>query len=160
MSTSSPRPDRSSIDEPPAVDIAHGATTTSAEAATTIEPGPASAPEQRRILVVLVAAQVLSGAGLAAGITVGALLAERMLGATSLAGLPAALFTLGSALAALVVGRISQAQGRRPGLSIGYGAGALGALGVVVAAALDSPVLLFVTLFVYGAGTATNLQAR
>ncbi|MDD7967816.1 MFS transporter [Actinomycetospora sp. DW7H6] len=108
----------------------------------------------------LVTAQILSGAGLAAGITVGALLAERMLGSTSLAGLPAALFTLGSALAALVVGRISQARGRRPGLSLGYGAGALGALGVVVAAALDSPVLLFVTLFVYGAGTATNLQAR
>ena len=33
-------------------------------------------------------------------------------------------------------------------------------MGVVVAAVLDSPVLLFVTLFVYGAGSATNLQAR
>nr|WP_243417853.1 MFS transporter [Actinomycetospora cinnamomea] len=108
----------------------------------------------------LVGAQVLSGAGLAAGITVGALLAERMLGSTGLAGLPAALFTLGSALTALVVGRISQARGRRPGLGVGYGAGALGALGVVAAAALESPVLLFVALFVYGAGTATNLQAR
>jgi MFS family permease len=31
---------------------------------------------------------------------------------------------------------------------------------VVVAAVLDSPVLLFVSLFVYGAGSATNLQAR
>jgi len=31
---------------------------------------------------------------------------------------------------------------------------------VVVAAVLDSPVLLFATLFVYGAGSATNLQAR
>lgn len=47
--------------------------------------------EQRRTLRVLVLAQVLSGAGLAAGVTVGALPAQDMLGATSLAGLPSAL---------------------------------------------------------------------
>ena len=115
---------------------------------------------QRRTLRVLVLAQVLSGAGLAAGITVGALLAQDMLGSTGLAGLPSALFTAGSALAAVGVGRISQSHGRRPGLAIGYAVGAAGSLGVVVAAVLDSPVLLFVTLFVYGAGSATNLQAR
>jgi MFS family permease len=65
-------------------------------------------PQQKRTLAVLVVAQVLSGAGLAAGITVGALLAQDMLGATSLAGLPSALFTIGSAAAAAIVGRISQ----------------------------------------------------
>ena len=115
---------------------------------------------QRRTLRVLVLAQVLSGAGLAAGITVGALLAQDMLGSTGLAGLPSALFTAGSALTAVGVGRISQSHGRRPGLAIGYAVGAAGSVGVVVAAVLDSPVLLFVTLFVYGAGSATNLQAR
>jgi MFS family permease len=120
----------------------------------------ASSPEQRRILTVLVIAQILSGAGLAAGITVGALLAQRMLGSTSLAGLPSALFTLGSALAALVVGAVSQSRGRRAGLGLGYAVGAGGALGVVAAAAAGNPWLLFVALFVYGAGTATNLQAR
>jgi MFS family permease len=119
-----------------------------------------TAPEQRRILVVLVVAQILSGAGLAAGITVGALLAQRMLGSTGLAGLPSALFTLGSAFAALVVGAVSQLRGRRAGLGLGYAVGALGAVGVVGAAAVDNPWLLFVALFVYGAGTATNLQAR
>ena len=119
-----------------------------------------SSPEQRRILAVLVVAQVLSGAGLAAGITVGALLAQRMLGTTGLAGLPSALFTLGSALAALVVGAVSQSRGRRAGLGLGYAVGALGAVGVVVAAAADDVWLLFLALFVYGAGTATNLQAR
>ncbi|MET8571486.1 MFS transporter [Streptomyces sp. NPDC004783] len=121
-----------------------------------------SDPEQaqRRILRVLVASQVLSGAGLAAGVTVGALLAQDMLGTTSLAGLPSALFTAGSALAAVAVGRISQSRGRRPGLAAGYLTGAVGSAGVIVAAVLDNPVLLFVALFVYGAGTATNLQAR
>ncbi|RKS73552.1 putative MFS family arabinose efflux permease [Actinomadura pelletieri DSM 43383] len=115
---------------------------------------------QRRVLIVLVAAQVLSGAGLAAGVTVGALLAQEMLGSTGLAGLPSALGTAGSALAALAVGRVSQARGRRPGLAAGYLAGAVGSAGVIVAAVADDAVLLFLSLFVYGAGAATNLQAR
>ncbi|GGN00714.1 MFS transporter [Streptomyces fuscichromogenes] len=115
---------------------------------------------QRRVLAVLVSSQILSGAGLAAGITVGALLAQDMLGSTDLAGLPSALFTAGSALAAVTIGRISQARGRRPGLAAGYLTGAVGSAGVIAAAVARSPVLLFVALFVYGAGTATNLQAR
>lgn len=124
--------------------------------------GPAwtEPPEQRRILRTLVLAQVLSGAGLAAGITVGALLAQDMLDATSLAGLPSALFTVGSAAAAAGVGRLSQRFGRRPGLATGYAVGAAGSAGVVLAAVADSVPLLFAALFVYGAGTATNLQAR
>lgn len=117
-------------------------------------------PAQRRILSVLVAAQVLSGAGLAAGITVGALLAQDMLGATSAAGLPAALFTIGSALAAVLIARVSGLHGRRAGLAGGYLTGAVGAVGVVIAATTDNVVLLFAALFVYGAGSSTNLQAR
>ncbi|PRZ05696.1 putative MFS family arabinose efflux permease [Isoptericola sp. CG 20/1183] len=120
----------------------------------------AADPQQRRTVLVLVLAQVLSGAGLAAGVTVGALLAAEMLATTAYAGLPAALFTAGSAAAALVVGRLSQRWGRRAGLTFGYLTGAVGAAGVVVAAVLDDVVLLFVAFAVYGAGTATNLQAR
>ncbi|MFJ5895847.1 MFS transporter [Streptomyces sp. NPDC093064] len=130
---------------------------TSTAASSTLAAGP---DVQRRILKVLVASQILSGAGLAAGITVGALLAQDMLGTTGLAGLPSALFTAGSALAAIGVGRISQARGRRPGLAAGYLTGAVGSAGVLAAVGLGSPVLLFIALFVYGAGTATNLQAR
>lgn len=123
-------------------------------------PAPALAETQKRILVILLASQVLSGVGLAAGVTVAALLAQDMLHSTTLAGLPSALLTAGSALAAVTIGRISQLRGRRPGLAAGYLAGALGGAGVVVAAALDHPALLFISLFLYGAGTAANLQAR
>lgn len=115
---------------------------------------------QKRTLTVVVLSQILGGAGLAAGITVGALLAQEMLGSDSLAGAPTALFTLGSALAAFLVGRITQRHGRRVGLGLGFGAGGIGAIGVVLAAASDNVPLLLVSLFVYGAGTATNLQAR
>ncbi|WP_380166312.1 MFS transporter [Jannaschia sp. R86511] len=114
----------------------------------------------RRTLRVLVGSQVLAGAGLAAGVTVGALLAEDMLGTRGLAGLPAALFTLGSAAAAVGVGRLSQRLGRRPGLTAGYAVGAVGGALVVLAAALDSVALLLPALLLYGSGTATNLQAR
>lgn len=114
----------------------------------------------RRTLVVVVVSQVFGGAGLAAGVTVGGLLAQQMLGGEGVAGLPAALFTLGSALAAFSVGRLSQRSGRRLGLAAGFLTGAAGAAGIVVAAVLDNPVLLFVSMFVYGSGTASNLQAR
>jgi MFS family permease len=127
--------------------------------ASTISPEEQHALYVRSLTVVAVC-QVFGGAGLAAGVTVGALLAQDMLGSESGAGLPAALFTLGSALAAFGVGRISQTYGRRLGLTAGFFAGAVGAAAVVVAAVIDNAVLLFAALFVYGSGTATNLQAR
>ncbi|MFM9370931.1 MFS transporter [Streptomyces sp. Da 82-17] len=126
----------------------------------TSAPAPSPAAVQRRTLTVLLVSQVLSGAGLAAGVTVAGLLAAQMLHDTSLSGLPIALLTAGSAVAAVVVGRVSQRFGRRPGLAAGYLTGALGSAGVVVAAVFASPALLFLSLFLYGAGTTSNLQAR
>lgn len=114
----------------------------------------------RRTLRVLLVSQVFAGAGLAAGVTVGALLAEDMLGSTGSAGIPIGLLTLGSAVAAIGVGRISQLHGRRPGLAAGYAVGAVGSAGIVAAAAIDAIPLLLVSLVLYGAGVATNLQAR
>ena len=115
---------------------------------------------QRRTLAVVVLAQVLGGAGLAAGLTVGALLAAQLLGGEGYAGLPVAVLTVGSALTAYLVGRLTNRFGRRPGLGLGFAAGGAGAVGVVAAAALHSAPLLFTALFVYGAGSATNLQSR
>lgn len=115
---------------------------------------------QKRTLIVIVFSQILGGAGLAAGVAVGALLAQQMLGSDTLAGLPIALFTLGSAIAAYLIGRFTQRWGRRTGLSLGFIVGGLGASGVVVAAVTNNIALLMVALFIYGAGTAANLQAR
>ncbi|SMO57688.1 MFS transporter [Melghirimyces algeriensis] len=114
----------------------------------------------KRTLLIVVISQILGGAGLAAGVTVGALLAQDMLGTESFAGIPVALFTVGSALAALLVGRLSQRFGRRSGLATGFLAGGIGAIGVVIATVDHNIPLLFASLFIYGAGTATNLQAR
>ncbi|WP_215191461.1 MFS transporter [Exiguobacterium sp. s7] len=114
----------------------------------------------KRTLVTVVLSQIFGGAGLAAGITVGALLARDLLGTDAYAGVPTALFTLGSAAAAFLIGLMSQRVGRRFGLATGFLTGALGAVGVIIAATLESVPLLFISLLIYGAGTATNLQAR
>lgn len=114
----------------------------------------------KRTLLVVVFSQIFGGAGLAAGITVGALLARDLLGTDAYAGVPTALFTLGSAAAAFLIGMMSQRVGRRFGLATGFLTGALGALGVIFAATLESVPFLFLSLLIYGAGTATNLQAR
>ena len=114
----------------------------------------------KKTLMVVVISQIFGGAGLAAGITVGALLAQQMLGTDAFAGLPSGLFTLGSAGAALIVGRLSQRFGRRSGLAAGFLAGGIGAIGVVISALTNSILLLFISLLIYGAGSATNLQAR
>ncbi|MFC4714372.1 MFS transporter [Planococcus dechangensis] len=114
----------------------------------------------KRTLWIVMLSQIFGGAGLAAGITVGALLARDMLGTDSYAGLPVFLFTLGSAGAALIVGRLSQRFGRRTGLAAGFIAGGIGSFGVVFAAIWGNVFLLFLSLLIYGAGTATNLQAR
>ncbi|MFS0638483.1 MFS transporter [Mesobacillus foraminis] len=114
----------------------------------------------KRTLFVVSISQIFGGAGLAAGVTVGALLAQQMLGTDAFAGIPSALLTLGSAGAALLVGRLSQRHGRRTGLTAGFMIGGLGAIGVIIAAIMNSIFLLFASLLIYGAGSATNLQAR
>ncbi|MGO4497702.1 MFS transporter [Paenibacillus sp. 2RAB27] len=114
----------------------------------------------RKTLRTVIVAQLFGGAGLAAGVTVGALLAQDMLGTDSLAGIPSALLTLGAASSAWIVGRLSGRYGRRVGLTAGFLAGGVGAMGVVFAAIANSLPLLFLSMLIYGAGTSTNLQTR
>lgn len=114
----------------------------------------------KKTLKILIITQIFGGAGLGAGITVGALLAQDMTGTENTAGIPVALLTFGSAIAALFIGASSQRFGRRAGLAGGFLIGGLGAFGVIIASLINSIALLFVALLVYGAGTASNLQAR
>lgn len=114
----------------------------------------------KKVLTTVSISQIFGGVGLAAGITVGALIAKDILGTDAYSGIPSALFTLGSAGAAMMVGILSQKYGRRIGLSIGFAFGGIGAIGVVLATMLSNIWLLLFSLLIYGSGTATNLQAR
>lgn len=114
----------------------------------------------RRTLIVVSTAQVFSGFGLAAGITVGALLAAAVWDNTAMAGVPAVVMTLGASGAALLIAGVSGRRGRRIGLALGYITGALGAAGIIVSVWQGWPAVVLVSFLIYGAGSAANLQAR
>ncbi|MFS8479230.1 MAG: MFS transporter, partial [Micromonosporaceae bacterium] len=127
------------------------------------DPAPRAAVDparvQRRTLALLFNTQVIGGVGVAVGIAVGALLAKDLAG-TALSGVAQSSAVVGGALLAIPVTRVIQARGRRPGLALAYAAGALGAVLVVLAAVTRSVPALFAGMFLFGGGTAANLQAR
>ena len=118
------------------------------------------APLQRRTIRVLVAAQLLGALGLAAGGAAGSLLAERLTGGAAAAGLPLALLVLGSGVGAVVVTRVMDRAGRRPGLVGAHLAGALGAGAAVAAAAWSDWPLLLGGCVLLGGGNAAVMLAR
>lgn len=120
---------------------------------------PAVDTIQRRILALLCGSQVVGGVGVAIGISVGALLAADLAGAR-LSGLAQSSAVVGGAMLAVPITRVMQGHGRRPGLALAYLAGVLGAVLIVVAAAAGSLPLLFAGMFLFGGGTAANLQGR
>ena len=128
-----------------------------------IRPLPATtepAAVQRRTLAVLSAGVALGGLGVTVGITVGGLLAREVAGSDAAAGLGQTSSVLGAAIVAVPLARVSDRRGRRAGLALGYGIAVLGALIVVLAAALSSLPLLLAGLFLFGASTSSGLQAR
>ncbi|SCL33297.1 Predicted arabinose efflux permease, MFS family [Micromonospora pallida] len=127
--------------------------------ATPADVRPAVAPIQRRTLRLLFVTQIIGGIGVTIGISVGALLAERIAGA-AVAGLAQSAGVVGGALLAVPITRIMTGYGRRPGLVLAYLAGALGGLLVVTAATTRSVPLLFLGMLLFGGGSAANLQAR
>jgi MFS family permease len=114
---------------------------------------------QRRSLLVLVLTQVVGGIGVAIGFAVGALLAES-LGGTAVSGFGQSALVVGAAVLALPVTQVMRAYGRRPGLVLAYGTGAVGGLVVLFAAASGSLLWLLVGLVLFGGGNAANYQAR
>ncbi|GAA0907728.1 MFS transporter [Pseudonocardia zijingensis] len=121
---------------------------------------PVDSAVQRRILLVLAAAQVLGGVGVAGAISVSSLVAARMSGSEAVGGLAQTGTVLGAAAASFVVARVAARAGRRPALSLGYAVAALGGAGAVVAVSLGSAPALLGTLVLIGAATAAGLAAR
>jgi MFS family permease len=115
---------------------------------------------QRRTVSVLVVGQMLAGIGVAAGVSVGALVAADVLGRRDLAGLVQTSVVLGAAVLALPAARVSARLGRGPGLAAGLAAGAAGAGLAVLAATIEVMALLLAGSFLLGGATAAGLQAR
>lgn len=113
----------------------------------------------RRAVALLALSNVLGGIGVASGIAVGALLAER-LGGTAVAGLAQATGVLGAAVAAVPLATLAARRGRRSSLTLGYTIALLGAGLVITAAVAGSFLLLLLGLGTFGVAQAANLQSR
>jgi MFS family permease len=96
----------------------------------------------RKITTTLFAAQSLGSAGFIATATVGSITGAALSGNPALAGLPAAVYLLGSAAAAYLLGQIMDRIGRRGGLLYGMLFGILGA-GLAVQAIVGKSFALF-----------------
>ena len=121
---------------------------------------PTVAAVQRRTVRVLVGSQALGGLGTTIGIAVASVLAERITGNASLAGLVQTVQVLGSAGAAYLLARVMGRRGRRPGLALGYLLGAVGAGLCVVGGAVGSFALLLTGALLLGSNTAASLASR
>ncbi|UKA51769.1 MFS transporter [Arthrobacter sp. FW305-123] len=115
---------------------------------------------QRRTVFLLSSAQLLSGVGNGATLSIGSLLAVDLSGSEAWAGSITTVLTLAAAIAALPLARLAEARGRRVGLVTGLAAAMAGALLIIGAVMAQSFVLLLLGAAFLGLGTAANLQAR
>lgn len=114
---------------------------------------------QRRVVRVLVLAQICGGIGSASGAAVGSLLAAD-LSSDAFAGLASASSVIGAALIAIPVTRLMTESGRRPGLVLAYALGLLGAIMVILGAALRLFPLALPGMILTGGGMTATLQSR
>ncbi|WP_125612594.1 MFS transporter [Specibacter cremeus] len=114
----------------------------------------------RRNQTVLVAGQLLSGVGVASGISVGGILAAELTGTTAASGFVQTASTLGAGLVAVPLARLAVRRGRRWALAAGFALGAVGAALVLLAAALGQFWLMAAGMLFFGSATASGLQAR
>jgi hypothetical protein len=92
----------------------------------------------RRTLALLALATAFGSAGLAAGVTAGALLGAEITGTDAAAGLPLGVLVVGQVVAALLVSNTTGRVGRGSSLAFGYALGVTGAVLVILAAVANS----------------------
>jgi MFS family permease len=115
---------------------------------------------QHRTVGVLGAAQVFSGLGNGATLSLGSILAVDLSGAESMAGLVNTGMTLGSAVVSIPLAQLALSRGRRVALGTGLAAGLVGQALMVTAVLVRSFPVLLLGAFLVGFGAAVNLQAR
>ncbi|WP_113990695.1 MFS transporter, partial [Arthrobacter sp. Hiyo1] len=115
---------------------------------------------QRRTVRLLSTAQLLSGVGNGATLSIGSLLAVQLSGSSAWAGSVTTILTLAGAVTALPLAGLAERRGRRSGLVTGLLAAMLGAIFMIVAAATGAFAVLLLGAALLGLGTASNLQAR
>jgi len=116
--------------------------------------------QQQKTVRVLALGQALGGFGLGATLSVGALLAVELSGTPAWSGAAATLATLGAAFWAIPLANLAYQRGRRIALASGAGIAILGAATMILAATIRSFSVELIALFLLGAASAVQLQAR
>lgn len=114
---------------------------------------------QRRTVVTLSFAQMMSGVAVAGSLPAGALIAASLAGEGA-AGLAQTAGVFGAALFALPLARMALSRGRRVALSTGYTVGAAGAALVVMGGAGRALGVVLVGCLLLGVSTAAGYQGR
>ncbi|HEX6255567.1 MAG TPA: MFS transporter [Euzebyales bacterium] len=121
---------------------------------------PRRADPRRQITAAVFVAVALGTVGLFAAITVAPLAAVELTGTSRLSGVPTAAALAGTATGAAILARVMARRGRRPGLVLGFGLGAAGAVVAVLSVVLGLFWSFVVGMLVLGCGNGANLQAR
>jgi MFS family permease len=98
--------------------------------------------------------------GFVAVLAIIGLLASELLGSDTLAGLPSAAATIGTAVAATPLALRSRRRGRRSGIWLGYSIGVIGAVLVFAAGQAGLFWMLVLAMLIFGVANASNLQNR
>jgi MFS family permease len=122
----------------------------------------AGSPLRRRgaLMATLFAAQVCGSTGFSMGMAVGAIMAAAITGTNTWSGLPVAVGSLGTALAAWPLSRLMVRFGRRPGLATGYAVAVAGAVLGIVGVVQQSFGLFLAGMVLFGTANTSNLLAR
>jgi MFS family permease len=122
----------------------------------------AGSPLRRRgaLTATLFAAQVCASTGFSMGMAVGAIMAAAVTGTNTWSGLPVAVGSLGTALAAWPLSRLMVRFGRRPGLAAGYGIAVAGAVLGIIGVIQQSFSLFLAGMVLFGTAQTSNLLAR
>lgn len=128
--------------------------------ATSSKAEPTVMQVQRRTVLILGSAQLLSAIVTGATVSIGSLLAVDLSGSNAWAGSVATVMTLAAALAALPLASLADRRGRRIGLVSGLATALAGTLLMVLSVVTGIFVLLILGAAGVGVGAASNLQAR
>ena len=115
---------------------------------------------RRRLQLSLIVGVGLGSTGYIGAITVATIVAKELSGGSAFAGLPGAAIVLGSATASQLLSRFMVRYGRRAGLTLGYGIGAVGAVGAGLAVILSSFPLFLIGTVLMGCANASNQLSR
>ncbi len=117
-------------------------------------------PARSRITAVLFSGVALGSIAFIAAVTISTLAVDEITGSATLAGVPGATATLGTAAGTSLLSRNVARRGRRPGLAAGYAAAVVGSLLGIVGITGDSLPLLLIGMALLGLGNASGHLAR